>query len=51
MPSMFITKNYSSKLMIMSFWATVLKSPTKNSIPKISMDTSLHKKGLVSIKK
>ena len=33
-PYMFITENYSSKFMIMSFWAPALKSPAENSIPK-----------------
>ena len=40
-PNKFITKNYSSKFAIMSFWAPVLKSFTENGIPKNSLDTSL----------
>lgn len=36
-----MTKNYSSKFPIMSFWAPVLKSLTENGIPKNSLDTSL----------
>ena len=37
---MFITENYSSKFLIMSFWAPVLKSPAENDIPKKCLNTS-----------
>ena len=33
-PYMFITENYFSKYIIMSFWPPALKSPAENSIPK-----------------
>ena len=33
-PYMFLTKNYSSKFAIMSFWTPALKSPAENGIPK-----------------
>ena len=37
----FMTKKYSSKFPIMSFWAPAPKPHTENSIPKKSLDTSL----------
>ena len=37
----FRTENYSSKIMIMSFWAPAPKSPAENGIPKKILDTSL----------
>ena len=38
---MFITESYSSKFTIMSFWASALKSPAENGIPKESLYSSL----------
>ena len=42
-PYKFITENYSSKIMSMSFWAPAPKSPAENDIPKKILDTSLTK--------
>ena len=33
-PYMFITENYSSKLTIMSFWATAPRSPAEKVFPQ-----------------
>ena len=41
-PYMLITENYSSRSVIISFWAVVLKFPAENGIPKKSQDVSLH---------
>ena len=40
-PYMFITENYSSKFMIMSFWDPGPKFPAKNGILKNSLYVSL----------
>ena len=42
-PYKFITENYFSKFMAMSFWAPAQKSQAENSIPKKSLDMSLIK--------
>ena len=39
-PYMFITENYSSKITIMSFWASALKSPAEKGIPAKFLGTS-----------
>ena len=38
MPFIHTTENYSSKFMIMSFWAPALKSTAENGIPKKYLD-------------
>ena len=40
-PYMFITENYSLKVMIMCFWDPASKSPAENGISQKSLDTSL----------
>ena len=41
---MFVTENYSSKILIMSFWVPAPKFPAENGIPKKLLDTSLLKR-------
>ena len=38
---MLVTENYSTKFMIMLFWASAPKSSAQNGIPKKSLDASL----------